>query len=126
MGSECLKVEAQSLDDSSGQGETAGCWGPRLLFRSDGNQSRRMSPTAGANSLSDEARPAWDILRAPWHWSSSDGGKSSMGPTGEAVDLLAEAVPSLPPDENSPTRSGSLLCPPWTVFSSVGNGHLNY
>lgn len=58
-------MEAQSLDDSSVQGETAGREGHASLL-SDGNQSRQMSPTAGANGLSDRAGPAWDILCAPW------------------------------------------------------------
>lgn len=65
-------MEAQSLADSSAQGETAGGRGPLRLHGSDDNQSRQMSPTAGANGLSDRAGPAWDILRAPWHRSSPD------------------------------------------------------
>lgn len=109
-------MEAQSLDDSSVQGETAGGWGLSLLLCSDGNQSRQMSPTAGANGLSDRAGPAWDILRAPWPWSSPDRGKSSMGPPSEAADLLAENPPLLLPGEASLGVGGGLPPPSWTVL----------
>lgn len=88
-----------------------------LLLRSDGNQSRQMSPTAGANRLSDRAGLAWDIFSASWPWSSPDRGKSSMGPRREAVDLLEETVPTSPPhphpqDENSLSGSGVGGSPP--------------
>lgn len=49
-----------------------------------------------------------------------------MGLTREAVDLLAEAMPPLPRDEISLTRTGALLHPFWAIFSFGGNGHLNY
>lgn len=126
MASECLEVEAPSLDDSSVQGETAGCWGLSLLLCSDGNQSRQMSPTAGANGLSDRAGPAWDILHAPWPRSSPDRGKSSMGPPSEAADLLAKNLPLLLPGEASLGVGACPLHPGQFDFSFVRNGHLNY
>lgn len=84
-------MEAQSLDDSSAQGETAGRWGPVLLLRSDGNQSWQMSPTAGANGLSDRADQPGTGSVLPGTGPAQTEGNQAWGCPGRL--LLAEAVP---------------------------------
>ena len=91
-----------------------------------------MSPTAGANRLSDRAKPAWDILcvlalvqprpREIKHGTEEGG----CGPDGR--DCAHQ--PSTP-NPRMKTHSlgmgwGGLLHPVWTVFPFVGKGHLNY
>lgn len=74
--------------------------GPLLLLRSDGNQSRQMSLTAGANGLSDRAdqpgTSSCSLALVQPRPREIKRGAATGGP-----DLLAQAVPLSPPQEAS-------------------------
>lgn len=126
-------MEVPSFDDSSVQGRQRDAGGPLLLLRSDGNQSRQMSPTAGSvGCQTGLGWPGTSSLR-PGPGPAQTEEEASMGPRREAVDLLEETVPTSPPTPTPRMKIhslgvgvGGLLHPFWTVFPFVGNGHLNY